>query len=425
MRTILFVIAAGFLSEAAYAIPNTFFTNGNGPIVVIPAQPRFNADLTEEFFQKERWKRNEFSGPWKEASSVGERNLKEMSAMPIVLGEVPMAIRAFSDTRGVSELAIDFLDAGLYFGYLGGGEDSREKRDAGRERRKEFSDYFKAVSRSVRERLEDGCGNGEDRVIGSSPMLKMQCTDFRWEDFVLRFVEREDYSVSLHIYRQGCAPESFVDSAAISLDYRDKKKQFSDRVRQFESGDVAVEGLPMMTQRNTPFCGIHSLAMAGYYYGLRMSPEELAAAANFKNTGSAKGSDILELHRSVAAELGMNVSVSPGFKLARLQGAIEEGLPVIVWRRVSVEREQAHAAYEEEKLVRPDLPVPDLTTAELESLPRKDEKGSPSHASVITGYHEERGEVIYTEPWGEGTRDRRMKVEEMEATAYAVFYFKP
>ena len=32
--------------------------------------------------------------------------------------------------------------------------------------------------------------------------------------------------------------------------------------------------------------------------------------------------------------------------------------------------------------------------------------------------------VIYAEPWGEDTRDRRMRVEEMEATAYAVVFFK-
>jgi hypothetical protein len=32
--------------------------------------------------------------------------------------------------------------------------------------------------------------------------------------------------------------------------------------------------------------------------------------------------------------------------------------------------------------------------------------------------------VIYAGPRGEDTRDRRMRVEEIEATAYAVVFFK-
>ncbi len=43
---------------------------------------------------------------------------------------------------------------------------------------------------------------------------------------------------------------------------------------------------------------------------------------------------------------------------------------------------------------------------------------------MITGYNAERGEVIFLESWGEHTRGRRMRTEELEATAYMVFYFK-
>ena len=39
-------------------------------------------------------------------------------------------------------------------------------------------------------------------------------------------------------------------------------------------------------------------------------------------------------------------------------------------------------------------------------------------------FQSETNRVIYAEPWGEDTRDRRMTLEEMEATVYAVFSFK-
>ena len=422
----LLILSTGFaLSGAAHAIPNSFFGGNSGPVIVVPAHPRFNADLTEEFFEDDRWRSNEFSGPWEKKSSLGDREVKVMSAMPVLFGEVPMGVKAYSNSDGVVELAIDFLDAGQFFGYRYGGEDTREEREIGRDRRREFSNYFKQVAESVRERLEDGCGDGKMRTIGRSPMLRIECTDFEWEDFVLRFVEREDHSVSLHLYRKSFLPTGFVDREVVSLSRRDRQDYFSQNVTSNENGDLKIHGLPMMTQGNTPFCGIHSLAMAGYYLGLRMSPEELAASADFKNTGSAGGSDILELHRSVAGELDMQVSISPGFKLDRVKRAIEDGFPVIVWRRVSKEREKAHSEYSAARRQDPDWTVPELTEKDRESLPDKGARGTPSHASIITGINEQRGEVLYMEPWGESTRDRRMKVEEMETSAYAVFFFKP
>ena len=99
-------------------------------------------------------------------------------------------------------------------------------------------------------------------------------------------------------------------------------------------------------------------------------------------------------------------------------------MPVIVWRRVSKEREAAHNEFLAELAGHPGAKLAAPTKADQALWPARDEKGSPSHASVISGLNEELGEVIFTEPWGEHARERRMRVEEMEATAYAVFYFR-
>jgi hypothetical protein len=48
-----------------------------------------------------------------------------------------------------------------------------------------------------------------------------------------------------------------------------------------------------------------------------------------------------------------------------------------------------------------------------------------AHASVITGVNKKRDEVIFTESWGENNRNRRMRAEEMEATAYVTFLLEP
>lgn len=412
MRTfhcLSFVLLA---SSVAHAIPNSFFSNGTSAFPVIPAFPRFNAELTEEFLLEKNWQSGELPGPWEDEASFEGVVTQRMSAVPVLFGEVPMTVLSYSNGSGVDEIAIHFLDAGMYFGYRFGGETTKDQRDAGRSRRTEFSRHFKRISRDVRDRLEDGCGRGTEGMMGRTAALRTVYTDFQWEDFTLRFVEREDHSVSLHILKKSETPRGLTDPEWSQLNRREREALFEANVHNTENGDSLVSGIPMFTQGTTPFCGVHSLTMVGQYLGLRARPEALAAAADFKNTGSAKGSDLVDLHRAVGAELGMNVSIAPDFKLNRVERSIQQGLPVIVWRRVSVEREEA----------REDGAA--VVNVDLATLPDKSERGSPSHASIVTGVNVEHGEVIFTEPWGEESRDRRMSLEEMEATAYAVFFFK-
>ena len=180
----------------------------------------------------------------------------------------------------------------------------------------------------------------------------------------------------------------------------------------------------MVIQGETPFCAIYSLAMTSRYLGLRASPVDLAGSAGFENTGSAGGSNIVGLYRAVGDELGMRTSIVPSFDRDKVLKSLEEGLPVIVWRRVSMERERVHLQFAAARRRDSSLAPPALTSEELAKLPEREGRGLPSHASVITGYSPATSSVIYAEPWGEDTRDRRMRVEEMEATAYAVVFFK-
>ncbi len=424
MRALVFAfLFGGILAPSLHAIPNAFFGNGNA-IPIIPAFPRFNADLTEEFLDEKAWKAGEFSGPWADEPSLPDLTVRRMTANPVVLGEVPMSVVAYGDGSETTEIAVHFLDAGLYFGYRAGGESDREQREEGRARRTEFARHFKKLSETIEERLEEGCGRGEDAMLGRHPMLRTPYTEYRWEDFVLRLVRREDHSVSLHIYRSGTEPRSIVTKSWSGSDRRDRQALLKEHVSESASGVLRVEGLPMFTQGMTPFCGIHSLAIVGHHIGLRTSAEALAAAADFKNTGSAGGSDLVGLHQAVADELDMRVGISPKWNLDRVESSIEQGLPVIVWRRVSMEREKLHAEVARRIHRGEAVELSPLTDEEREDLPEKGAKGSPSHASVITGIDEEAGIVYYMEPWGEVGRHRQMRVEELEATAYAVFHFR-
>ena len=423
MKRVLPMLLLPFLvAPRAEAIPNTFFGNGIG-IPIIPAFPRFNADLTEEFLTVDNWKQQEFSGPWRDEPALEGEKVRRMEALPLVFGEVPMSVTSSGDESGVSEITLGFLDAGLYFGYHFGGEQTREQREAGRDKRQEFERHFEELVERLGERLEEGCGRGTPGVMGATPMLRTEYVDYVWEDFVLRLVARPEHSVSLHLFKRDAAPASYVESEFAAMDRRARAAKFAGAVVRSQ-GEISVQGIPMVIQGETPFCAIDSLAMTSRYLGLRASPVDLAGSAGFENTGSAGGSDLVGLYRAVGDELGMRTSIVPSFDRDKVLKSLEEGLPVIVWRRVSMEREKAHRQFAAARRQDPSLAPPALTMEELAKLPEKGERGLPSHASVVTGYSPATNSVIYAEPWGEDTRDRRMRVEEMEATAYAVFHFK-
>lgn len=419
MKVLLAILGLGlFLPSGIHAIPNVFFSNGTNQIPVIPAFPRFNADLTEEFLDAEPWKTAEFSGPWEKEPSLPDLEIRRMSAMPVLFGEVPMSVHSYESAGAVQELVIHFLDAGLYFGYFSG-ETTKEERDEMRSRRHEFGRHFKELSETLQDRLEEGCGRGTEGKMGATPVLSMQFTDYYWEDFTLRYVEREDHSISLHLFRRGQEPKSLVESAWGNAGRRDRQELLEQRVVERSNGSMELVDFPVFSQGSTPFCGIHSLAMVGHYLGLRTDPGMLAASADFKNTGSAAGSDMIEVHRAVASELDLNLSMAPRFDVKRVERSIADGLPVLVWRRVSSARENHHR-----KIAGTDAAFEPMTSEELKSLPSREVGGSPSHASVVTGLDPASRAVMYVEPWGHDGRDRRMSVEEMERTVYAVFYFK-
>jgi hypothetical protein len=423
-KLLLGILLALIVAPTAPAIPNVFFGNGQffGP--VIPAFPRFNANLTREFFDNDNWLENEFPGPWEDQPALDGTTVKRMTEMPVVLGGVPTAIYAYSDDEGLREMSITYLDAGSFFGFKLGGEKTQKERQAGSERRSEFGSHYNRISRVLRETIEKGVGSGKQTVIGRSHLLRSVFMDYEVDDFVLRLATRENHSISIHVMRKDRVVGSFADQQLLAMSDRERAALLVKNVTNNERGDLMIDGIPMYTQGNTPFCGVHSLAMAAHYYGLRMHPEDLIAGADLQNTGSAKGSNIFGIYHAAAEEVGMKATVSSRFDARKVQKALEAGMPVVVWRRVTYAREQAHHRFAKTVAEDPNAILPAASDAEKTNWPNREDKGSPSHASVVSGINSDLKEVIITEPWGEHARKRHMHFEEMEASAYAVFYFE-
>ena len=425
----LFVCAIALImfAPSSRAIPDTFIILGNGDIIippVIPATPRFGADLTRQFLGQAAWQDHQLEGPWQDEPSLGNTEVKRMTQNPVLFGAIPERVFAYSENDKLQQISITYLDSGTFFGFKLGGEKSHQDRLAGNKRRSQFSQQFAQIQSNLRSRLEGGCGAGTLKTVGRSNLLRTVYTDFAWEDYVLRLESRPNHSISLHLMHHDTVFTEFSDPQLMKTSPRERLTLLANNVRQNDRGDLVVDSIPMFSQGNTPFCGIHSLAMAGHYYGLRMAPESLIASANYQNTGTARGSNVFDLYSATAQEVGMKTSLSARFDPKRIAKAIETGMPVIIWRRVSLESEKSHADFAKRLANNPELHLAKPTSAQRATWPPRDKKSAPSHASLVTGINLEHGEAIITEPWGEHARGRSIHIEELEATTYAAFYFK-
>ncbi|MEM7147422.1 MAG: hypothetical protein AAF591_20065, partial [Verrucomicrobiota bacterium] len=263
----LITLIVALTATTAPAVPNSFFGNG---VIVIPAHPRFNSNLTREVLSANHWDQNKFPGPWEKETALADFEVKRMSANPTLFGAVPDSVRAYSKNNQLKEIAITFIDAGSFFGFKAGGEKSHEDRLAGADRRSEFNQFYRRLTENLRARLEEGCGPGKQNTAGRSDLLRQVYTDYQWESFTLRLATRDQHSVSLHILRDQNAPRTFIDPDWANLSPAERADRLTENVRHTDQGDIYLENIPMFQQGHTPFCGIHSLAMVGHYCGLRL-----------------------------------------------------------------------------------------------------------------------------------------------------------
>lgn len=409
----------------AGAIPSSFIGNGFfGPIV--PAHPRFNANLTAELLTAAHWRPGgDLPGPWVAVATAPGVEIRQMSALPVLFGAVPDSVLAWGPPGRTREVIVTFVDAGSYFPYLAGGERSPDQRETGADRRAAFDSLWHRAAQDLRQRLDAACGTGQTVAVGRGDRLRTVYTEWRWEDFRLRLARRDGHSVALHLSLAGEPAPGPLDEAVAGLDRPARAAALASRVSTNARGETVIGGIPVFDQGFTPYCGVHALAMVAHYHGLRLPPGALAAGAGFANTGSARGSQMLDLHRAVAEELGLDCTLSGRLDRRDLERAITAGLPMVVWRRVSLEREAEHAAFSRSLASQPLRPLPMPGPREWALLPERGRQSAPSHASVVCGFDPGHNTVVYLEPWGAGAGERRMTLAEMEATVYAAFTFRP
>jgi hypothetical protein len=338
-----------------------------------------------------------------------------------IFGLKPDAIAArFLPSAEVHSVTVVVLDAGNFFGF-GNSNLQGESFEAARTR---FENEFT----SRKQRLQDGLRKmgmqpqGEI-VLGERSGLRLHTQLWMGAGGIARVLSKEKQLLQVDFLRsevearnllarpEAVTPAPTVRPSALA--------GMTPRPATGTQPEVRIPGVPMLPQGNRGYCGVAILAMMGHHFGLTCSVEELAVVNGF-TYGAESNPDIREMFGQIAREAGLKAQRSPKLDIQILKRTIDSGMPVVVFRRWSQERDYLHSAYSARIARGEKAELPVASMEDRKTWPGKD---APAHASIINGYRDDRREVIFTESWGPQARNRRMRYEELEGTSYYVVYF--
>jgi len=353
------------------------------------------------------WDSPEFRAPWQFPRGNTTTLARANHPDPPPLCGMPVKLAGAVVSNGdIRSLSLVILDAGMHFGY------ARTSAGITRDSAAEFDRIFIDALTSATGALSGLTGApGKEAVPGRRNGIGLPSVIFSGNGIHARLIAMPRQSIVLEFFRSaGDTTELFSEIPAT----KDTEPLFPD--------DIGTGTMPMIPQGDRAYCGPAALAMIGHHIGLNLGTESIAGLAGYAY-GSSENGDIRKLASLMAREAGLKASRSGRFDPKKAAESFSEGLPVLVFRRWCAERDFIHQTIAT-RLAEGDLTatLPEPGFSDAESWP---DKSAPAHASVIHGYNPVRKEVIFTETWGARSAGKRMRIEELEETAYYAVYFRP
>jgi hypothetical protein len=377
--------------------------------VFLSAQETAPADLAPQFLSEQTWALAEPAGSWKTVSKSEDSRIFETTGPGRVFGMETQQIQAYYKKEKLSEIQITYLEAGNFFG-----------QDAGNSKKaqKQFSAMLKQAEDRLDAELTRQFGKGRRVSVGSSQRLRSRVTEYSAGSLVIRLYSEEDQLLSVAILSADSASRKILAAAP---DQNARRKETAENVQKLPNGDVIIDNIPMIEQGDRGYCAMGTLAMVMRYYGLSLNIDLIAAKAGYRQ-GDVSNASIIPTYQACAREGKLKLRVDDKFDFKKAQKNILKGYPMIAARQFDRVRDTFHTEFARRYALDPQAILPKPDRQERQRWPGK--TGS-NHASLITGFNETRKEILFTESWGERMRNRRMLAEEMEATAWEVYYFTP
>lgn len=400
------LLIACWPSISAWAVPQQIVAPGGGNLAMD------DRDLTAGFVSPDVWNGTlPLPGHWGDEQIVGNQRFARLVRAPILFGAIPVSGEAVYHEGRLSSVAVYYLESGHFFGYQPELKKSEEGKQRLANRERDFKTHYGRLEKALRESLQS-LSKTKARLAfdGVSSVLRSSYEDFAYQGLSLQLRCQEKHYLRVDIRRGEEDNGRLVDPAIARMKRRERLNATRANVIEGLDGSQRIKGVPMFSQGGQAYCGISSFLMIARYLGMRLDAPTLASVSGFRY--GLGGKKMLEAYAAAADEAGFHLQRDNAFSFDRVRQAIDSGLPVLVWRKFDSKRDRLHRG-------RGALPEPD--ELDRASWPGQ---GEPNHASVITGYHAERRELIFSDSWGEHARDKHMRVEEMKATVYLTFCFR-
>ncbi len=191
-------------------------------------------------------------------------------------------------------------------------------------------------------------------------------------------------------------------------------------VKKEEDGSVVVSGLPMVDQGNKGYCVVASVQRLFEYYGIGADMHQIAAVSG---ADPQKGTSTM----AMAQELD-KIDYRFKTRLKILGMTSERGGLVQVERDFVVGKPINEDAFL--KLVRTYVNngLPLLWSLELglfKEQPDLNPQAAGGHMRIITGYNDKDQTVIFSDSWGAGHEQKKMKMSEAYEATRGLFALQP
>ena len=361
------------------------------------------------------WDAPDFLTGWGAVSATAAEEQRNFQGKCDVFGHTAYSVRGLFEHGKLTGITVVVLDAGAWFGFVPDVEAKKVAAVKG----PQFIALYKQTLADVEQGLAALAGSAGRRMpFVDKGVLKHDVLIFHTGDLWVRLTSRENQLVKFTVTRSEADAISPLSAQRRTVKKDEQARGFAARVISASNGDQVLDGVPIFTQGDRAYCGVATLAMAMQFLGLRLDTEDYAGPAGI-HFGSTYHSNIREVFDAAADAAKMKLPRTTQFEFEKARAAIDSGIPVIVFRRWSQERDFMHGAFAQRFQKDPAATLPKADLADRKSWPTKD---SFAHSSLVTGYNLARREVIFTESWGERVRNRRMRIEEMEGTAYMAYY---
>ncbi len=234
-----------------------------------------------------------------------------------------------------------------------------------------------------------------------------------------------------------------------------QKEKFSGpaHVKRVDSGDVMIEGVPMVDQGQKGYCVVASAERVMRYYGLTVDEHELAQIANSSATGGTSNEAMFEALKKLTNRLRIKTRTLESLDVHAIleliadynqvarrakQGEIEVQGRILdvkaiygqmkpeLLKQARMRNRAAGARFLRQ--IEPHIAqgVPVLWSVMLGFVPESNApQGFGGHMRLIVGCNAKTNEIIYTDSWGMGHEAKRMPLADAWTITTGLYTIEP